>query len=191
MDINDARYAYHEAGHAVAAAALGYAFRSSGIHIDACGNGVTHIVCPSRRCSSPFTTLQLSQTRMVIILFAGALAQKLFFPDSTKNSAADDNTKIEQYLCAIYRTDEAAKSIARQYFEMEAKRLVNAFEEVIRKLGDSLWSRDWTPRVEDWGSGLSVEKTIDAATIGEILKDRNILCKVDDSTQATETDLVD
>jgi hypothetical protein len=62
--MSDARYAYHEAGHAVAAAVLGFPFRSSGIHIDRDGVGTALIVRPSRKCSSAFSNLQTSKTRM-------------------------------------------------------------------------------------------------------------------------------
>jgi hypothetical protein len=74
--MTDARYAYHEAGHAVAAAVLGFPFRSSGIHLDRNGMGTTLIVRPSHECSSPFSDLQARQTRMVIVLFAGLSAQE-------------------------------------------------------------------------------------------------------------------
>src|SRR5215469_8745689 len=74
--MNDARYAYHEAGHAVAAAVLGFSFRSSGIHVDPNGIGVTQIVCPSKRCSAPFTTLRINQARMIVVLLTGLVAQK-------------------------------------------------------------------------------------------------------------------
>src|SRR5258708_7739099 len=76
LPMTDARYAYHEAGHAVAAAALGFSFRSSGIHVDHEGRGVAQIVCPSRQCSKPFSDLQNRQTRMAIVLLAGIIAQK-------------------------------------------------------------------------------------------------------------------
>src|SRR5437879_8727955 len=117
--MSDARYAYHEAGHAVAAAILGFPFRSSGIHIDHDGVGVTLVVRPSRKCSSPCSDLQTSQTRMVIVLFAGLLAQKKFCLDSSNKSAADDELKINQYLGAIYQTDETAELIARDYLKQE------------------------------------------------------------------------
>jgi hypothetical protein len=124
--MGDARCAYHEAGHAVAAAVLGFPFRSSGIHIDRDGVGITLIVRPSRKCSSPFSNLQANQTRMVIVLFAGLLAQNKFRPDSSNDSAADDELKINQYLAAIYRTDTTSELIARNYLKQEAERLDRA-----------------------------------------------------------------
>lgn len=63
--MRDARYAYHEAGRAVAAAVLGFPFRSSGIHIDRDGVGTALIVRSSRKCSSAFSNLRTSKTRMV------------------------------------------------------------------------------------------------------------------------------
>jgi hypothetical protein len=180
LGMSDARYAYHEAGHAVAAAVLGFPFRSFGIHIDHDGVGVTRIVRPSRKCSSPFSNLQTSQTRMVIVLFAGLVAQKKFCLDSSNKSAADDEEKIEQYLGAIYRTEEAAKSIARKYLKQEAERLVDAFWFAISKVAETLWAKDCTPVTEDWGTTSSREKTVGASVIVEILKEWNISCSVDD-----------
>jgi hypothetical protein len=180
--MTDARYAYHEAGHAVAAAILGFPFRSFGIHIDHDGVGVTRIVYPSRKCSSPFSDLQASQTRMVIVLFAGLLAQKKVFLDSSNNSAADDEKKIEQYLGAIYRTDEISALIARNYLRQEAGRLMDAFLCVITRVAEALWAKEWATRTVDWGSALPLEKTVGAGEIVEILKEWNISCNVDDCT---------
>ncbi len=186
--MTDARYAYHEAGHAVAAAVLGFSFRPSGIHVDQDGRGVTQIVCPTRTCSDdPFSPLQMSQARMVVVHFAGLFAQQKFSPEPSK-SAEDDDRKIDQYLSAIYRTDEAAKATARAYFEQEAKRLVNTFEDVIRELGDSLWSKEWIPRTENWGSALPQEKTMDALAVVGILNRWNIFCSVDYGTEINESD---
>jgi hypothetical protein len=190
--MSDARYAYHEAGHAVAAALLGFPFRSSGIHIDCNGVGTTLIVRPSRKCSSPFSDLQASQTRMVIVLFAGLLAQKKFCPNSSNKSASDDEEKIEQYLGAIYRTEEPAKLIARNYLKQEAERLVDAFDAAITKVAETLWAKECTPITEKWDSESSLEKTIGASIIAEILKEWNISASVDDCTiedeAATVTD---
>ena len=180
--MSDARYAYHEAGHAVAAAVLGFPFRSSGIHIDRDGKGTALIVCPSRKCSSPFSDLQTSQTRMVIVLFAGLLAQKKFFPDSSNNSAAEDELKIDQYLGAIYRTDETSALIARNYLRQEAGRLVNEFSCAIAKLAETLWAKECTTRTADWGSTLPLEKTVGAPEFVEILRGLKISCSIDDST---------
>src|SRR6266404_4602256 len=175
--MSDARYAaYHEAGHAVAAAVVGFPFRSSGIHVDHDGLGITRIVCPSRRCSNPFSDLQASQARMVVVLFAGLLAQKRFYPESSNNSAVADETQIEQYLGAVYRTDEAAKLIARNYLKQEAERLVDAFGCAIAKVAENLWAKECTPVTEEWDTRLPLEKTIGASVIVEILKEWNISC---------------
>ncbi len=174
--MSDARYAYHEAGHAVAAAVLGFPFRSSGIHIDRDGVGTNLILRPSRKCSSP----QASQTRMVIVLFAGLVAQKRFCSNSSNKSASDDEEKIEQYLGAIYRTEEASKLIARNYLKQEAERLVDAFGCAITKLAENLWTKECTPVTEDWGTKLPLEKTLGASVIVEILKEWNISSSVDD-----------
>jgi hypothetical protein len=178
--MSDARYAYHEAGHAVAAAVLGFPFRSSGIHIDRDGVGTTLILRPSRKCSSPFSDLQARQTRMVIVLFAGLLAQRKFCPNSSNKSASDDEEKIEQYLGAIYCADEAAKLIARNYLKQEAARLVEGFWCAITKLAETLWNKECIPVTESWGTKLQLEKTVGASEIVEILKECNISSSVDD-----------
>ena len=180
--MGDARYAYHEAGHAVAAAVLGFPFRSSCIHVDHDGVGTALIVRPSRRCSDPFSELQTSQTRMVIVLYAGLIAQKKAYPDSSNKSAADDENRIEQYLRAIYRTQEAAKSVARSYLMQEAGRLVDAYWCAITKLAESLWGKECTPVTEDWGTRLPLEKTVGASEISQVLGEWNISCLVDDGT---------
>ena len=180
--MSDARYAYHEAGHAVAAAVLGFPFRSSGIHIDRDGRGVTLIVRPSLECSSPFSDLQASQTRMVIVLFAGLLAQKTFFPDSSNNSAARDELEIQQYLDAIYRMDKTSESIAREHLKQKADRIVDKFGDAIKKVAETLCARECTTRVENWDSTLPLEKTVGAFEIVEILKKWNISCSVNDVT---------
>lgn len=188
--MSDARYAYHEAGHAVAAAVLGFPFRSSGIHIDRDGIGTTLIVRPSRKCSSPFSDLQASQTRMVIVLLAGLLAQKKFCTKSSNKSASDDEEKIQQYLGAIYSTDEAAKLTARNYLKQEAERLVEGFWCAITKLAETLWTKECTSVTEDWGTKLPVEKTVGASEIVEILKEWNIFGSVDDYTIEDEASRV-
>jgi hypothetical protein len=127
---------------------------------------------------------------MVIVLFAGPLAQKKFYPDSTNNSAATDEIQIEQYLGAIYRTEETAKLIARNYLRQEAERLVDAFYFVIAKVAATLWAKGCTPVTEDWGTKLLQEKTVGASEIVEILKKWNISSSVDDSAiedEATTT----
>jgi len=182
LAMRDARYAYHEAGHAVAAAVLGFPFRSSGIHIDRDGVGTTLIVRPSRKCSGPFSNLQASQTRMVIVLFAGLLAQKKFRPDSSNKSAADDELKINQYLGAIYRTDTISELLARNYLKQEAERLVHEFGNAITKVAETLWAKECTTRTVDWGSALPLEKTVGAPEIVEILREWDISCSVDDCT---------
>ena len=179
--MSDARYAaYHEAGHAVAAAALGFPFRTSGIHIDRDGKGATLIVRPSRELSRPFSHLQASQTRMVIVLFAGLLAQKKFRSDSSNNSAADDELKVQQYLEAIYRMDKTSESIARNYLRQEADRLVHEFWYAITTIAEALWAKECTTRTLDWDSALALEKTIGASEIIDILKEWKISCSVDD-----------
>jgi hypothetical protein len=182
--MSDARYAYHEAGHAVAAAVMGFPFRSSGMHIDRDGKGTTLVVCPSRKCSNPFSDLQESQARMIIVLFAGLAAQKKFCTDPS-NSASDDDKKIEQYLGAIYRT-EPAKLIARDYLRQEAERLVGEFWFAISALAENLWGKECTPVLEKWDTVLMSEKTLGASAIAEILKDWDITVSVDDVTVEDE-----
>jgi hypothetical protein len=181
LAVNDARYAYHEAGHAVAAAVLRFPFRSSGIHIDRNGWGTTLIVPPSLGCSSPSSDLQVSQKRMLIVLLAGLVAQKGFFSDSSNNSAASDEKKIQQYLDAIYRMDETSKSMARKHLEERADSLVEKFRDVIEEVAKTLWAKECTTRVENWESRLTLEKTVGATEIAEILRKYNISCRVDDS----------
>jgi hypothetical protein len=117
---------------------------------------------------------------MVIVLFAGLLAQKKFCPDSSNNSAEDDETKIKQYLGAIYWKEEAAKPKARDYLKQEAERLVDAFWPAITKVAETLWAKDCTPVTEDWGTKLPREKAVGASVIAEILKEWKISCSVDD-----------
>src|ERR1700730_15051229 len=178
--MSDARYAYHEAGHAVAAAVLGFSFRSSGIHIDHEGLGVTQILCPSLACSPPFSDLQNKQARMVIVLFTGIIAQKKFCPSSSTRSAADDEKKIDQYLSAIYRTNEAAKLVARSYLKHEAERLVEDLGFAISKVAEALWGKECTPVAEAWGTMSHTDKTVKASELVEILKQCEISCGVDD-----------
>jgi hypothetical protein len=180
--MSDARYAYHEAGHAVAAAVLGFSFRSSGIHIDHEGLGVTRILCPSLGCSTPFSDLQSRQARMVTVLFAGIIAQKEFWPSSSTRSAADDEKKIDLYLSAIYRGDEAARLVARSYLTLEAERLVETFGFAIRIVAETLWGKEWTAVAEDWGTMLDTEKTVNGSELVKILKDCEIFCGVDNCT---------
>ena len=123
---------------------------------------------------------------MIIVLFAGFVAQKNSYPDSSNKSAEDDENKIEQYLGAIYRTREAAKSIARNYLLQEAERLVDAFGCAIAKLAENLWAKEYTPVTEDWGTKLPLEKKVGASEIFEILKEWNIFCSVDDCTTEDE-----
>jgi hypothetical protein len=178
--MTDARYAYHEAGHAVAAAILEFPFRSSGVHIDSDGVGITFLVRPSRMCSIPFSDLQISQSRMIIVLFAGLLAQKKFRPDSSNNSAADDELKIRQYLGAIYRADKTSELIARNYLKQEAERLVHEFWNAITAVAEALWAKEYSGRTINWGSGSPLEKAVAASEIAEILTERNISFIVDD-----------
>jgi hypothetical protein len=180
--MTDARYAYHEAGHAVAAAVLGFSFRSSGMHIDHAGIGVTLILCPSRACSNAFSDLQRRQKRMVIVLFTGIIAQKKFCPNASTKSAADDENKIDQYLSAIYRADEAAKRVARSYLAQEAERLVETFWFAICIVADVLWGKEWSPVTEDWGTKLQMDKTLDGSELVGLLKTCEISCGVDDCT---------
>jgi len=119
---------------------------------------------------------------MVIVLFAGLLAQKKFCPNSSNKSASDDEEKIEQYLGAIYRTEDAAKLIARNHLKQEAERLVDGFWCAITKLAENLWAKECTPVTEDWGTKLALEKTVGASVIVEILKEWNISSSVDDCT---------
>jgi len=137
-------------------------------HIDRDGVGTTLIVRPSLKCSSPFSDLQTSQTRMVIVLFAGLLAQKKLCANSSNDSAANDELKINQYLGAIYRTDETSALITRNYLKQEAERLVHVFWCAITKVAETLWAKECTTRTVDWGSALPLEKTAGAPEIVEI-----------------------
>ena len=119
---------------------------------------------------------------MVIVLFAGLLAQKKFYPDSSNNSAGHDEQKIQQYLDAIYGMDKTSESIARKYLEQEAGLLADHFGDAIKRVAETLWAKECTTRVKSWGSDLPLEKNVGASEIVEILKDWNISCGIDDCT---------
>ena len=119
---------------------------------------------------------------MAIVLLAGIIAQKEFCPNTSTKSAEDDENKIDQYLSAIYRADEAAKRVAGSYLAQEAERLVKTFWFAICIVADALWIKEWRPVAEDWGTKLQTEKTLDGAELVELLKTCKISCGVDDCT---------
>ena len=119
---------------------------------------------------------------MVIVLFTGIIAQKKVCPNASTRSAADDENKIDQYLSAIYRADEAAKCVARSYLTQEAERLVETFWFAIRIVAEALWGKEWSPVTEDWGTMLQTDKTVNGSELVSLLKACEIYCRVDDCT---------
>ena len=129
--------AYHEAGHAVAAAIQGFSFRSGGIYADSNGHGNTEFIKTPARCSKPFSATEEKQKRTLVVLFAGLVAQKRWWPSSPDKYGDCDEEEVEQYLSAIYRT-EPEREIARSFFKNEAIRLVSIWAHLVENVASRL-----------------------------------------------------
>lgn len=175
---------YHEAGHIVAAAVLKVPFRSFGIHIDGKGRGLCKLVRPSATCSDPFSEVERRQKRMIVVLFAGLLAQKRFCSDSPEISANCDSQQIELYLSAIYRTDPA-RQVARLYLEQESNRLVytGPYWDAIEGVATELLAQPFTPIVSgEWHTDRTEEKMLEGIRIVDILDQHRIAAATNDVT---------
>jgi hypothetical protein len=174
--------AFHEAGHAIAAAVLGFPFRSSGIHIDADGLGNTQIVRPSRQCSESLS-IREKQGRMVVVLFAGFIAQRSFDSESPEQAAEHDQLLADQYLGAIHKFDNAAKSIAETQLRGEAYELVSKHKDAIAHVAKQIAEQPETPRTEEWGSEQQQERKLETSALNAILGEHQLCAKIDDVTR--------
>ena len=86
--------AYHEAGHAVVAAALGLRLRSRGIHLAPHGNGITYYEFRNpRRFSNAGSHISREDT--IIATLAGVIAQKTFHARCSTAGANDDRNIVD------------------------------------------------------------------------------------------------
>ncbi len=82
--------AYHEAGHEVVSVILQIPIQESGIHVDSQIHGIalTFLRTPEDLRNTPADIVEREQS--IVVLNAGYIAQKLFFPDTLPESGAQD-----------------------------------------------------------------------------------------------------
>jgi len=134
--------AYHEAGHAIVAAAQGLPILREGVRLDRAGCG---LMC--YRFRNPDLSIQWKEA--VVVSFAGLPSQQLIYPDCPTVRSQDDETSALSYMMAqsLEGQDlETIKSVLRD----RSRFLVQQYSEAIKALGAALWAKQWVDREIDW-----------------------------------------
>jgi hypothetical protein len=110
---------------------------------------------------------------MVVVLFAGILAQQMFCPSTPDARAENDFEQINQYLESIFPNNGPKQSMARDCLKLDSGALVEKHREAINKVAEALAAK--VPQ--------SGRRTLRAPELIEILHAGNI---DDDSVECSD-----
>src|SRR5205823_6180604 len=94
--------AFHEAGHSVIAAVLRMPLREGGLRVDSKGSGLAQIWRRSPGDSHNLPADVKERECSIVMLYAGLVAQQLFFPGSPPSDAAHDELVTNQLLSEMF-----------------------------------------------------------------------------------------
>jgi hypothetical protein len=134
--------AYHEAGHAIVAAAQGLPILREGVRLDRAGCG---LMC--YRYRNPDLSVRWEEA--VVVSFAGLPSQQLIYPDCPTVRSQDDETSAVSYMTA-QSLDEQALEIVKSRLRDRSRLLVHQYSEAIKALGATLWAKQWVGKEIDW-----------------------------------------
>lgn len=138
--------AYHEAGHTVIAALLGLPLRQAGVHVDSKCHGLACLCCRIPGDPSNDACDVDERERTIVMLYAGYVAQRMFFADCPSDGAVRDEALAEQLLSEM---DPLSDSDAHdQRLREKAQRLVKSHWNVVGALADTLGAKPYCPRVD-------------------------------------------
>ena len=152
--------AYHEAGHLTAAADQGMPLRDRGIRVDPAGNGIAYYWHREPGDSADSQRDREQRERTIVALYAGRIAQQLFFPDTPQEAGQADDVKTHRLLDEMHLADR--QGTARTLCE-RAKELVERRWPVIESLARNLLARPISPQPqceieENWSNGQTTEE---------------------------------
>ncbi len=171
---------YHEAGHAVVAAALGIGLRAEGIMVGADARGLACI------CKEPDGT-DASRERIILAMYSGAFAQKAFcqkhgysFPEELGVILGGDATEARGIETKFSWEYLGARSIPQvdAILQQESNQLVAAHWPAIEAVAEMLATRQWESLKPlksggEW-SKASLAKYVSGEELVQILKRFNI-----------------
>jgi hypothetical protein len=176
--------AYHEAGHAVVAAAQGMRLSRHGVHVDADGRGMAFYDFrkPLRISTAPSL---VTREQTIIATHAGLIAQQKFHPGCSVLGASDDNCLVDELLKEI---EAEGDFIGSEYLRAQldlpvaAKNLVHNHWSAIEAVAQELWGQPYAKRDEDepwrgW-SDHPLDRRLTGMRVREILEPLGVKAEV-------------
>ena len=176
--------AYHEAGHTVAAAIQMMPLRERGIHVDLKGSGISYYWHRIPGDLENTRQDRVERERTITAIYAGWIAQKIFFPDCSERDWDGDRREVTSLLDEMYSTDVNARTAAHAEVWEKARKLVDQHWSIIDSLAKSLWAKPTTHQSpaeieQNWSHGqTTLEKCMSGTEVVELFKKLGIDCHV-------------
>jgi len=182
---------YHEAAHTTAAAMQGMPLRERGIHVDLKGSGISHYW---HRIPGDLENTEQDKTERnltIIAIYAGAIAQKRYFPDCLESDWDDDRREVALLLEEMYRAAPDSRKAAEQELRTLATTLVEQYWSVIEGLAKALQAKPTSQQSaaeieQNWSRGqTTMEKTMSGPELLEFFKQFGIASQVRADSEKT------
>lgn len=138
--------AYHEAGHTVIAALLGLPLRNAGVRVDSKCHGLACLCCRVPGDLSNDARDVDERERTIVMLYAGYVAQRMFFTDCPSDGAVRDEALAQQLLSEMHPLSDS--HAYDQRLREKAQRSVKSHWNVVGALAETLWARPYRARVD-------------------------------------------